>query len=404
MKKLVCLVLLCVCSASVFAQLKVTSDGKVGVGITQTPISKFAVGTPGYANMRNVFESDIVTMYVNSLGNSPYDIGSWGTAIQTSTLISSSRGDLGIYGIVQNATPLSRGRAAGIVGRAGNATSGYNWGIIGSLGGSNNGTGILGTIGDYPLDVSINGRYAGYFNGNVRVTGTINGVVVGNSDIRYKQNVEEISTANSSGKQQVSVLNTITSLQPISYNYKQVYMEPQGDTLRSVKSGLFDEKSLMYKKKHFGLVAQDLQKVYPDLVYEEDNGYLAINYIELIPLLIQSIKELKAEVDQLTSGAIRLQSATSSDDISGISHAVLYQNIPNPFTDRTEIKFTLPDQATHASICIFNMQGTMLKQIQVSSQQPSVTINGSELSAGMYLYSLIVDGQLVDTKRMILTR
>lgn len=203
MKRLVCLVLLCVCSTSVFAQLKVTSDGKVGVGITQTPISNFTVGTPGYANMRNVFESDVVTVYVNNLGNNPYG---WGTTIQTSTLISSTRGDLGIYGVVQNATPLSRGRAAGIVGRAGNATNGYNWGIIGALGGSNNGTGVLGTIGDYPLDVPINGRYAGYFNGNVRVTGTINGVVVGNSDIRYKQNVEEISMVNSSGKQQVSVL------------------------------------------------------------------------------------------------------------------------------------------------------------------------------------------------------
>lgn len=314
-----------------------------------------------------------------------------------------TRGDLGIYGVVQNATPLSRGRAAGIVGRAGNATNGYNWGIIGALGGSNNGTGVLGTIGDYPLDVPINGRYAGYFNGNVRVTGTINGVVVGNSDIRYKQNVEEISMVNSSGKQQVSVLTNITSLQPISYNYKQVYMELQGDTLKSVKKGLFDEKSSMYKKKHFGLVAQDLQKIYPDLVYEEDNGYLAINYMELIPLLIQSIKELKAEVDQLSSPVMKLQSATSIDELSA-SHAVLYQNIPNPFTDRTEIRFSLPANTLNASICIFNLQGNMLKQLPVNSQEPHVIINGSELSAGMYLYSLIADGKVIDTKRMILTR
>ena len=34
----------------------------------------------------------------------------------------------------------------------------------------------------------------------------------------------------------------------------------------------------------------------------------------------------------------------------------------------------------------------------------NVTINGSELTAGMYLYALIADGKVIDTKRMILTK
>ena len=92
--------------------------------------------------------------------------------------------------------------------------------------------------------------------------------------------------------------------------------------------------------------------------------------------------------------------------ISGTSlqNAKLYQNTPNPFTERTEIRFTLPDDAQNAYIYIFDMQGKMLRQIPVDASMQSVTINGYELSAGIYLYSLAVNGQEIDTKRMILSK
>ena len=68
------------------------------------------------------------------------------------------------------------------------------------------------------------------------------------------------------------------------------------------------------------------------------------------------------------------------------------------------IKFELPDNVASAYIYIFNMQGALVKQIPINANQASITINGSELTASMYLYSLIVNGQEIDTKRMILTK
>ena len=53
---------------------------------------------------------------------------------------------------------------------------------------------------------------------------------------------------------------------------------------------------------------------------------------------------------------------------------------------------------------IFDMTGKMLKQIPVDPSMQSVTVNGYELSAGIYLYSLVVNGQEIDTKRMILSK
>ena len=84
--------------------------------------------------------------------------------------------------------------------------------------------------------------------------------------------------------------------------------------------------------------------------------------------------------------------------------ATLYQNTPNPFTERTTIRFTLPDDVQNAYIYVFDMQGKMLKQIPIDTSMQSVTINGYELQAGMYIYSLVVNNKEIDTKRMILSK
>ena len=48
-----------------------------------------------------------------------------------------------------------------------------------------------------------------------------------------------------------------------------------------------------------GVVAQEVQKIHPEIVEERKNGYLGVDYKRLVPLLIQSIKELKDEVDEI---------------------------------------------------------------------------------------------------------
>lgn len=58
----------------------------------------------------------------------------------------------------------------------------------------------------------------------------------------------------------------------------------------------------LYNKegKEYGVIAQELQKQFPELVTLENDGYLSVDYIQLIPILLQAIKELNIKVEFLS--------------------------------------------------------------------------------------------------------
>jgi Secretion system C-terminal sorting domain len=82
----------------------------------------------------------------------------------------------------------------------------------------------------------------------------------------------------------------------------------------------------------------------------------------------------------------------------------LSQNTPNPFSEKTTINYTIPSNVNKAMLAIFDLNGKMLLQYNLQQGKNQLTINGNSLSAGMYLYSLIADGQEVLSKRMVLTK
>jgi len=84
---------------------------------------------------------------------------------------------------------------------------------------------------------------------------------------------------------------------------------------------------------------------------------------------------------------------------------VLYQNTPNPFSSNTEISCDVPIINNSAFIYIYNLQGVELMSFPiVQTGYSTVTVYAPALPAGMYLYTLVVDNEIIDTKRMILTK
>ena len=169
-----------------------------------------------------------------------------------------------------------------------------------------------------------------------------------------------------------------------------------------------DEKATPSSDFHYAISPDELQSLFPSLVCEDSDGTKSINYTELVPLLLRSIQELKQELDMVKGSGSRMTRSLSNDDWDSqteeVTGNVLYQNTPNPFKEQTTIRFSLSDDVRDAAICIFDLSGKMLKKVPISSGETSVSINGWELGEGMFLYTLMVGGQEIDTKRMIITK
>jgi len=88
-----------------------------------------------------------------------------------------------------------------------------------------------------------------------------------------------------------------------------------------------------------------------------------------------------------------------------VSGNMLYQNSPDPFRGNTTIKCNIVDDARNCYIRVYNMPGVEIKSIPVSQKGISqITLDASELDPGMYIYSLCLDGRIVDSKRMIVLK
>lgn len=397
MKKILLLILLATTSLFASAQLKVTSDGKVIISSNHsTSSSKLLVGNYEYTS------------------NSP-NIG-----ISGSTTVGEDKSNIGIMGFTYANSSFSNDKNYGVLGIVDpmNYTHGRNYGLsgmIGQLGNHYGGAGLYATCFTYYFfnPTNIQGAYAGYFDGAVKVSGNITAtnyfVPTAN---RLSENVVSLNERGG----ETSTLDNLLSMNVIQYNMKsrisdKVPTDVENDSTGKVREAyeqLKNEEMKMSARRHFGIDAEELQKIYPDLVLEEQDGYLAVNYVELVPVLIRAIQELKQQVDELqgTDTVKKTPAKTSATDVgsSSIKKNTLYQNTPNPAKEQTIIRYRLADNAKDAAICIFDMQGKMLKKLPVSSDNDSVTINGYELGQGMFLYSLIINGQEIDTKKMIITK
>jgi hypothetical protein len=243
-----------------------------------------------------------------------------------------------------------------------------------------------GVFGDLPISGSPS-QFAGYFNGDVYLN-----TLILPSDVKFKENVKE----------EVNILEKIALLNPVTYNYKDV------------------EGMNLSKGEQHGFISQELYEVFPELtrditrpIFDEHGkitseiSFKAINYVGLISLLTESIQELNTELIQVrqdfdeykANDVIRGQIIQNTPAVNGYS---IEQNVPNPFSDRTSIRFQLALGVESATLSIFNLNGAFVRDYQLNSNSGEIEILASEIGKGMYIYSLNQNGQEIVSKRMII--
>ncbi|MFB0925563.1 MAG: T9SS type A sorting domain-containing protein, partial [Vicingaceae bacterium] len=89
---------------------------------------------------------------------------------------------------------------------------------------------------------------------------------------------------------------------------------------------------------------------------------------------------------------------------NNLNAIILDQNLPNPFAEKTTINYNLPEEVLEAQLLFYNAGGVIIKQVTIDERgEGSLTVYGENLKNGVYTYSLIADGKLIATKRMVKT-
>jgi len=199
----------------------------------------------------------------------------------------------------------------------------------------------------------------------------------------------------------------------------------------------FQWKNREDRGEKLGLIAQDLLEVLPEVVKthewsitSEEAGAakekvevenLGVYYSDIIPVLIHGIQEQQARIEELEEEVATLQTLNERilalekqlsqqqtillEDNSDEKQPVLHQNEPNPFRGGTRIRYYLPETTKNAFLVVHALDGKELKRQRIAQTGAGdIIIKAETFPAGSYSYSLLIDGQMYDTKRMILVK
>lgn len=237
----------------------------------------------------------------------------------------------------------------------------YNWL---SLNGPNN-TPNSGTI---KLDV----------NGVIRTTG-----VQSLSDKQFKKDIKDLTNS----------LDYIQKINGKSYLWNK----------DSNKDMNFDEGL------HSGFIAQDLELVLPHLVTTDSKGNKAVNYIELIPYLVEAIKEQQVQIREQKVMIEELTNKITTDlkeefkAVDQLSSSKIVSVSPNPSNRDIQVYLTIPNEVDQASLQIFDVNGRVRAFFTIDERGNAVqkTLLKDNFGAGVYGVSLWINGKKADTKKII---
>lgn len=213
--------------------------------------------------------------------------------------------------------------------------------------------------------------------------------VYNHSDARAKEDVKNMNLA----------VPTLLQLRPVTFKWKES-VSPLNATAEGGAAA--DSLSLPAGTDNgvqYGFIAQEVEEVLPDIVRTEENGEKLVNYTALIPLLVQSVQELQktveaqaAMIEQL-SGTQGLAKRNSYNKILGCT--------PNPTSGQVTVETQIAENITSAQIVISSLSGNREMLVKVSAAEQTVDVNVSGLTDGIHIVSLYINGQLVDSCRLI---
>jgi hypothetical protein len=271
------------------------------------------------------------------------------------------------------------------------------------------------------------------------------------SDARFKYKIQ----ADTLG------LAFIKQLNPVNYNFDtkkfdEYLMQKMPDSIKQKKMNGHDYTTSS-KIVHAGFLAQDVEAVckkngyYFDGLHVPDannaTDHYSLAYSQFVMPLVKAVQQLSTQNDSLQSANTQQQQINAQQQqannnlqqqlndlkttisqmqtamsqccnsyssnmakeaatpvvVTGADVPTLQQNTPNPYNGSTVIGYYLPQSTTNAEIIVTDLSGNVIKSISLNGTgNGQITFSAGSLAAGSYFYTLLVNGQKIDTKQMII--
>jgi len=222
-----------------------------------------------------------------------------------------------------------------------------------------------------------------------------------------------------------------------------------------VDDKMVPESMVENKEKHIytGFIAQEVEKAAEETGYnfsgihkpQSDKSFYGLSYSDFVVPLVKAVQQLsktndnkQQQIDSLntTNKLLSEKLDALTEKVNNMEHAMsqccssfssnmqaaiadsaaigtdkltdkakLEQNVPNPFSGSSSISYYIPSGFYAAQLMITDMTGRTLKTYTIAqSGYGRQIIYNTELASGMYQYSLLIDGKLIDTKKMVLSK
>jgi hypothetical protein len=186
---------------------------------------------------------------------------------------------------------------------------------------------------------------------------------------------------------QESILNSIMGLNVVEYNRKD---KDDG-------------------QRYVGMFPDELKAILPQVT--DRYGFIVgdINLWGLFSVLIGCIQELKTELDSRTETIVdvMMSRGVNPSAVSEVRTAIgntLLSAAPTSVYESAQVRYLLTDNVTNAYIAVTDMEGRQITRVPVFPSETSVSIDSGTLGQGIFLCTLFVNGEKIETKRLVKTR
>lgn len=162
-----------------------------------------------------------------------------------------------------------------------------------------------------------------------------------------------------------------------------------------------------------GFTEESLVRSVPELTVTDEDGNRLVNLNSLVPLLVGTVQSLQQQADArerqiamlkntAASRQFKKTSGTTGIDVSKGETNTLYPVQPNPFKNRITVTYSIADNVRQAMLRVNDVNGRKTdERILTGRGKNGIRLDGHSWLPGIYFCSLIVDGEVISTQKII---